>query len=77
MASRMAAEIRSKFGITTELKEGHGGIFEVTVDDLVIYTNGGQCGCLPDNEEVLQRIGKYKASGVKGYEGLPSKGGGT
>jgi predicted Rdx family selenoprotein len=77
LASRMAAEITSKFGVTPKLKEGHGGIFEVTVDDLVIYTNGGQCGCLPDNEEVLQRIGKYRASGVKGYEALPSKGVGT
>jgi predicted Rdx family selenoprotein len=73
----MAAEIESKLGITPKLKEGHGGIFEVIVDDLVIYTNGGQCGCLPDNEEVLQRIDKYRASGVIGYEDLPSKGGDT
>jgi predicted Rdx family selenoprotein len=73
----MAAEIRSRFGITPKLKEGHGGIFTVTIDDLVIYTNGGQCGCLPDNEEVLQRIGKYEEGGVIGYENLPSKGGGT
>ena len=73
----MAAEITSQFGVTPKLKEGHGGIFEVTVDDLVIYTNGGQCGCLPDSEEVLQMIGKCKASGVQRYEDLPSKGGGT
>lgn len=77
MASRMAAEITSQFGVTPKLKEGHGGIFTVTINDLVIYTNRGQCGCLPDNEEVLQRIDKYKASGVIGYEDLPSKGVGS
>jgi len=73
----MAAEIRNKLGITTNLKEGHGGIFEVTIDDQVIYTNRGQCGRLPDNEEVFQRIGEYKESGVIWHEDLPSKGGGT
>jgi predicted Rdx family selenoprotein len=73
----MAAEIRNRFGITSKLKEGHGGIFEVTIADQVIYTNGGQCGHLPESEEVFQRIGKYKESGVIWHEDLPSKGGGT
>jgi len=59
------------------MKEGHGGIFEVTIKDQIIYTNRQQCGCLPDNEEVLQRIGEYKESGVIGHEDLPLKGGGT
>jgi len=64
LASRMAAEIRSEFGITTALKEGHGGIFTVTIDDQIIYTNEGQCGHLPDSEEISQRILEYKQNGV-------------
>jgi predicted Rdx family selenoprotein len=68
----MAVDIRNKYGIATELKEGHGGIFEVTIDDQVIYTNEGQCGHLPDSEQVSQRILEYKQNGVIGHNELPS-----
>jgi predicted Rdx family selenoprotein len=68
------AEIRNRFGIASKLKEGHGGIFEVAIDDQVIYTNGGQCGYLPESEEVCQRIREYNQNGVIGQKDLPTKG---
>lgn len=61
MASSLVAEIRKKFGITAKLKEGHEGIYEVTINGNVFYTNQGACGQLPTNEEILQVIRKYRA----------------
>ena len=58
----MAAAIKDKFGIKADLKEGHGGIFEVTVGDEVLYTNNGKCGNLPRNEDVLSMIEGYSKS---------------
>ncbi len=55
------------------LKEGHGGIFEVTISGRVIYSNRMQCGCLPENEEILQRICEYKEGGATLEEDLLSK----
>jgi hypothetical protein len=40
--------------------EGHNGIFEVTINSKVIYTNQKQCGRLPTKEEVLHEISTYK-----------------
>ena len=42
------------------LKEGHGGIFEVAIDDQVIYTNLKECGRLPEHEEIFQKIREYQ-----------------
>jgi len=36
--------------------EGHSGIFEVRLDDQVIYSNQGSCRRLPTEEEVLVKI---------------------
>lgn len=56
----MAAAIEKKFGITAKLKEGHNGIYEVTINGNVVYTNQGKFGQLPTNEEILGEIRKYK-----------------
>ena len=55
------------------LKEGHGGIFEVTISGRVIYSNCMQCGCLPENDEILQRICEYEEGGATLEEDLLSK----
>lgn len=59
MASSLAAAIKNNLGITTSLEEGHGGMFEVAIDSDIIYTNRSECGRLPGNEEILQRIKEY------------------
>ena len=38
------------------LTEGHGGIFEVSRADQVIYTNRNQCGLMPTQEEIFGKI---------------------
>jgi hypothetical protein len=35
----LQAAIKSKYGMTAELREGVGGIFEVSIDNEVVYTN--------------------------------------
>ena len=56
----MAAAIEEKFGLTTTLIEGHGGIFEVTVMGLLVYSNQQAGGRFPDNDAIFQEIRKYK-----------------
>jgi hypothetical protein len=43
------------------LIEGHNGIFEVTVNKNIVYTNSGKCSRVPTTGEVLKIIGSYKA----------------
>ncbi len=60
MASSLAAAIEKTFGITAELLEGHDGIYEVAINGHTVYTNQKKCGQLPEKEEILQEIRKYK-----------------
>ena len=53
--------IKDTFGITANLVEGHNGIYEVTVDNAIVYTNRRKCSRMPTIGEVLKEIGKYKA----------------
>ena len=55
----MAAEIENKFGVKPEFVEGHGGVYQVDVNGTTVYTNKEMCGQIPENEQVLQEIGKY------------------
>jgi predicted Rdx family selenoprotein len=59
----LAATIKSKCGLIAILKEGHGAIFEVSMNDEVIYTNNKKCGTFPQEDEIVQKIVQYKASG--------------
>jgi hypothetical protein len=60
-AAGLADAIRDTFGITANLIEGHDGIYEVTVNSDIVYTNQGKCSGLPTTGEVLKEIGNFKA----------------
>jgi predicted Rdx family selenoprotein len=51
------------------VKKGPVGIFDVYVDESVIYSNRKEGGRLPKNDEVIQRIRDYQ-----GRSALPTKG---
>ncbi|TET80834.1 hypothetical protein E3J38_04910 [candidate division TA06 bacterium] len=55
----MAAAIDKAFGITAKLKEGHGGIYEVAINDNVVYNKKEKGGRFPENEEIFREIRKY------------------
>jgi hypothetical protein len=40
------------------LKEGHGGIFEVILNNNIIYNNKNKCGQLPTLGEIFSKIYK-------------------
>jgi len=44
-----------------DLKKGPVGLFDVYVDDGVIYSNRREGGRLPQNEEIIEKIRKYQA----------------
>jgi predicted Rdx family selenoprotein len=72
------AAIEQEFGLKPTLKEGHGGIFEVTLNNNIIYTNKNQCGQLPTLEEIFSKIqkGATTENTGKGPSGKCSCGGG-
>jgi len=51
------------------VKKGPVGIFDVYVDEWVVYSNRREGGRLPKNEEVVQRIRDYQ-----GRLAVPRKG---
>jgi selT/selW/selH-like putative selenoprotein len=51
--------IQSGFGIPVELKEGHGGIFEISMNGKVIYNNNNSATMVPTEGEVLDILTKY------------------
>ncbi len=55
----MAAAIVDNFGTTATLKEGHGGVFEITVNDDLIYSNQKEGEQFPEKAAILQEISKY------------------
>ena len=55
----MQAAIKDKYGITARLREGAGGIFEVFIDDRMVYTNS-ETYRFPENEEIFAEIEKAK-----------------
>jgi hypothetical protein len=55
----LQAAIKSKYGITAVLKEGYGGIFEVSIDDDVVYTNETTFR-FPTDEEIFEKIDAAK-----------------
>lgn len=65
-ASGLAAEIEKTFGVAVELLEGHNGIYEVSVNEDVIYTNQGKCSRFP-------MVGKIKGSIAKYVDPLPGE----
>jgi hypothetical protein len=59
MASSLAARIKEIFGVSSQLIEGHNGIYEVAINGQVIVTNQGKCSGIPSDEVILQEIRKY------------------
>lgn len=55
-ARRLATAIKNRFGLEAILEEGHDGIFEIRIDNHVMYNNLAQGGQLPTDEEILQEI---------------------
>ena len=55
----MQAAIKSKYGMTAELREGVGGIFEVSIDNEVVYTNETTYR-FPTDEEIFEKIDARK-----------------
>jgi len=59
-AASLAALIEKKFGIVVKLIEGANGIYEMTVNSEIVYTNQDRCGQLPSDGEILGKIRRYK-----------------
>ena len=53
--------IAEKFGIQAELIEGHDGIYEVTINNEVVFTNLGSCQQFPTDGEILGKVRKFAA----------------
>ena len=51
----MAADIKAETGIDSELIRGGGGIFDVTVDGVRIFSKG-EAGRFPESEEILSAL---------------------
>jgi hypothetical protein len=51
--------IKRKYGISAELVEGAGGIFEVSIDKAVAYTNQ-ETYRFPTDEEIFEKIDAAK-----------------
>ena len=51
----MQAAIKNRYGITANLKEGAGGIFEVTINGKTAYSNQTTYR-FPTNEEIFEKI---------------------
>jgi hypothetical protein len=55
----LQAAIKDKYGITAELAEGVGGIFEVSIDGTIVYTNQTTYR-FPTDEEIFEKIDAAK-----------------
>ena len=55
----MQAAIKNKYKITATLREGAGGIFEVSIDDSVVYSNQTTYR-FPTDEEIFEKIDAAK-----------------
>ena len=56
----MQAAIKNKYGMNAELREGVGGIFEVSIDGDVVYTNETTFR-FPTDEEIFEKIDARKS----------------
>lgn len=59
MAASLAAAIKSGLDATATLVEGHDGIYEVSVENEIVYTNNSSCSQgFPSNELVVGKVGE-------------------
>ena len=57
----MQAAIKDKYGITASLREGAGGIFEVSIDNDTVYSNQ-EMFRFPTDEEIFAKIDERRKS---------------
>ena len=55
----MQAAIKNKYGITANLRDGVGGIFEVALDGKTVYSNQ-ETYRFPTDEEIFEKIDALK-----------------
>jgi selT/selW/selH-like putative selenoprotein len=55
----LQAAIKDKYGMTAELIEGVGGIFEVYIDGATVYSNQ-ETYRFPENQEIFDKIDAAK-----------------
>ena len=51
----MAAEIKSKYGVDSELVAGHNGIFDVHVDGDLVFSRHSEAR-FPEHQEIFDSI---------------------
>jgi len=51
----VAAEFKDAFGVESNLVPGHDGIFDVVVDDKLVFSNS-QIGRFPEPGEVVAKL---------------------
>jgi selT/selW/selH-like putative selenoprotein len=56
----LQAAIKDRYGMTAELIEGAGGIFEVFIDGRSVYSNQTTYR-FPEHEEIFAKIDEAKA----------------
>ena len=52
MASSLAATLKERFDVDTELIEGGNGIFDVVVDGRLVFSKK-ETGRFPENQEIV------------------------
>ncbi len=57
----MQEAIKTKYGLTAGLKEGAGGIFEVSIDGKVVYSNQTTYR-FPTDPEIFEKIDAARKS---------------
>ena len=58
----MEAAVKKEFEIEVNLKEGVGGIFEVSLNGQVVFSNLEE-GRFPENEEIFKKIREHETPG--------------
>jgi len=56
----LQASIKNEYGITANLREGYGGIFEVAIQGKTVYSNQ-ETYRFPTDEEIFEKIDAVKA----------------
>jgi selT/selW/selH-like putative selenoprotein len=51
----LQASIKDRYGMTAKLREGAGGIFEVSIDGRTVYSNQTTYR-FPNDEEIFEQI---------------------
>lgn len=61
-AASLAAELKEKFDVETELVGGGGGIFDVFADGQLIFSKHAEGDEFPEHQEVIRRLNEHKTN---------------